>query len=112
MSAAWRIILAIVAISVAMLPVAIAGCGGDGDEEQTYPPGFIDEGGSLYSTHCASCHGPNAEGTEIAEGIAGKSGNKVAKYVREGEGDEMPAFTTDEITDEELNKIGAFVASR
>ena len=62
---------------------------------------FIDRG-------CASCHGQEAQGTNIAPGLPGHSAEMIKRQVRSPIG-VMPRFTTDVLSDEELEEIIAFI---
>lgn len=74
---------------------------------------------ALYVEHCMSCHGPNGMGT----GLLGRSrdvdllearDNLTAQFVvlaaRQGIGN-MPAIPRGEVTDEELQAIGEYLAA-
>ncbi len=68
-------------------------------------------GNALYlAKGCSACHGQDANGTAIAPALQGKSAEQVRNQVRSPVGN-MPAFTTDQVTDAELDKIAAFFAS-
>lgn len=70
-----------------------------------------EQGKALFTSKgCAGCHGPNAEGSGVGPNLAGKTEAQVKKQVRTPTG-AMPAFTTAQVSDEELNKIAAFITS-
>ncbi|MDA1216405.1 MAG: cytochrome c [Chloroflexi bacterium] len=75
------------------LPVA------DADEHQL----FITNG-------CAACHGQNGDGSPIAPALAGHSEATVERQVRTPRL-QMPSFTVDQISDEELELIADYIAS-
>ncbi len=79
---------------------------------------IIAEGQALFvAKGCAACHGENGEGVEdLGPALAGHSKEAVFKQVREPRpvsppGVQMPAFGPDQISDEELEKIAAFILS-
>ncbi|MFQ6015306.1 MAG: c-type cytochrome [Anaerolineae bacterium] len=77
----------------------------------TPTPELAEEGKALFAQKgCAACHGSNAEGTDIAPALAGHSREQVFKQVRNPVG-EMPALTEEQVSDEELEKIAAFIES-
>ena len=57
---------------------------------------------------CASCHGQEAQGTNIAPGLPGHTAEMIRRQVRSPIG-VMPRFTTEVLSDEELEKIIAFI---
>ena len=59
---------------------------------------------------CAACHGQNAEGSQIAPALPGHSEETVKRQVRNPRF-QMPAFTEDQVTDEELQVIALYIAS-
>lgn len=59
---------------------------------------------------CAACHGPNAAGTAIAPALGGLSADKMRAQVRQPR-DKMPAFSTAQLSDEELNAIIQYLVS-
>jgi len=84
----------------------------------------LEQGARFYGMYCSACHGPNGEGTHLAEldQIGPAIGNKeflsiadekllkhVISYARGGE---MPAFkTTGGLTDSEINHIVMYIQS-
>lgn len=69
------------------------------------------EGRALYIAYgCASCHGLDAGGAIFAADLPGHSATKVIKGVRSPLG-QMPAFSTADISDQELELIAAYIAS-
>ncbi|MEE8473686.1 MAG: cytochrome c [Dehalococcoidia bacterium] len=69
------------------------------------------EGGSqLYAGFCAACHGVEAQGTAFAPSLPGHLEEVVKRQVRTPLG-KMPAFSTDAISDHELDAIAGFIAA-
>lgn len=70
-------------------------------------------GATVYSTHCASCHGASGEGgfgPAMAEAASGMDDAELWELVRAGLAAEgMPAFDTDTITQQELADLVAHV---
>ncbi len=64
---------------------------------------FIDKG-------CAACHGQNAEGTDIAPALPGHNAEQVKRTVRSPKGN-MPRFSFEQISDDELEMIAAYTES-
>lgn len=60
---------------------------------------------------CATCHGEDAQGSDLGPAIGGHAVDVVIKQVRTPR-DRMPAFGPDKISDEELNAIAAYVAAQ
>jgi mono/diheme cytochrome c family protein len=110
------------------LPLVLAACGATAapaaDAIDVPPPATVpaasavEEGKALLTDKgCASCHGANGEGVEnLGPALPGHSREAVFDQVREPrqvpEGSaQMPAFGVDQISDEELEKIVAFIQS-
>ncbi|MBI2872927.1 MAG: cytochrome c [Chloroflexi bacterium] len=71
----------------------------------------VDEGRVLYIARgCASCHGLDARGAVFGADLPGHSMTKVMKGVRKPLG-RMPGFGPADLSDEELEKIAAYIAS-
>ncbi|MFC2046430.1 c-type cytochrome [Chloroflexota bacterium] len=111
-----------------LLPLVLVACGttaGPAADATDTPPlaavpaaSMVGEGKALLADKgCASCHGANGEGVEnLGPALPGHSGEVVFNQVREPrqvpEGSaQMPAFGVDQISDEELEKIVAFIES-
>lgn len=62
----------------------------------------------FISRGCATCHGRNAQGTNVAPTLAGLTAAQVEQQVRAPTGT-MPAFSTEALSDEELAKIIEFI---
>jgi len=78
----------------------------------------IEEGKALFAAKgCAGCHGTEGQGIEgLGPALAGHSREVVFKQVRTPRqvpppGVQMPAFGPEQISDEELEKIAAFILS-
>lgn len=70
----------------------------------------IDEGKSIYSANCAACHGTEAQGTTVAMGLPGHSATAIERQVRSPMG-KMPAFSASQVSDEQLQKMIAYITS-
>ena len=65
----------------------------------------VEEGRRLFlSKGCAACHGQDAQGSEIAPAVPGHSEAVVKRQVRNPRL-RMPAFTEDQVSNEELEAI-------
>ena len=64
---------------------------------------YIDKG-------CSGCHGQNAEGSAIAPALAGHTEAQVKRQVRTPRF-RMPAFSQDQVGDEELEAIAHYITS-
>jgi len=70
--------------------------------------GVAAEGHELFEqVGCAQCHGQNAEGG-FAPGLAGRTRDQVFRQVRTPVG-EMPPLSPAQVSDEDLEKIAAFI---
>ena len=70
-------------------------------------------GGEIYKTHCAECHGGAGEGAEkgisLLKGHALKHSEKeYIEQVNEGDGDEMPAFK-DKLSAEQIAAVVKYI---
>ena len=59
---------------------------------------------------CGSCHGDNAQGTQIAPALPGHSEEVVMRQVR-APLDTMPSYSQEQLSDEGLHKIAEYIAS-
>lgn len=82
------------------------------------PEVMVEQGQVVFQANsCASCHGENGEGTEgLGPAVPGHSREAVFKQVRDPrqvpEGSaRMPAYGPDQISDEELEQMVAFIES-
>lgn len=62
-----------------------------------------------FAFTCASCHGPDGQGTALGPDIAGEEFDEIIETVRFGD-DQMPAFSREAISDEELRALADYVA--
>ncbi len=71
----------------------------------------VDDGRALFFRFgCASCHGLKAQGGAVGPDLLDASASKIGREVREGpEG--MPAYSTSSLSDEDVEKIIAFLKS-
>ncbi|MFQ5856238.1 MAG: c-type cytochrome [Anaerolineae bacterium] len=68
-------------------------------------------GKELYAAKgCIACHGPEAQGTENGPALPVHTAEQVRRQVRQPL-EKMPAFTEEQVSDEELEKIVAFITS-
>lgn len=67
------------------------------------------KGKDIYTQKCAVCHGPDADGTSAAPAVAGHSISTTKTQVRNPMGT-MPAFSPDQLSDEELDEIAEFIS--
>lgn len=71
----------------------------------------VHDGGLLFFQYgCASCHGSNGSGGAVGKDLTGASANKITTKVRTGPKG-MPAFSTSSLSDEDLQKLIAFLQS-
>jgi mono/diheme cytochrome c family protein len=68
------------------------------------------DGATLFATHCASCHGADAEGTTLAPSNRNPNAGYAMWIVRNGRDDlpfdlAMPIFTADTLSDPQLEAI-------
>jgi len=64
----------------------------------------------MIAKGCAACHGQNGEGSAIAPALAGHTEEQVVRQVRSPRF-QMPAFSEDQVSDEELDAIIHYIAS-
>lgn len=80
-----------------------------GVEEPIVPRNDLSDGGELYRSECAACHGATGIGGALsflnnAPPLEGFTALEIAAAIRGGPG-EMPFFGPDTISDEELQQI-------
>lgn len=81
------------------------------EEAQLQPVSDVEEGKILFAQKgCIACHGPEAEGTENAPALPGHTAEQIRRQVRDPLS-KMPAFTEQQVSDAELEKIVAFITS-
>jgi mono/diheme cytochrome c family protein len=79
-------------------------------DAQTGDP--VHDGRLLFFNYgCASCHSSNGSGGAVGKALTGASALKISTKVREGP-KTMPAFSSSMLSDEELQKIIAFLQSQ
>ena len=95
---------------VVALSLTLAACGGSSTASE--PTGDAAAGQQAYaSLACVGCHGENAEGN-VGPNLAGFSDwDKFQTVVRNGE-DAMPKFGTDEVSDQQLADIFAWLGTK
>lgn len=77
----------------------------------TPTPDLAAEGRQQYiAKGCASCHGQNAEGTDIAPALPGHNEEEVKRQVRFPMGN-MPSSDSESISDDELELIAHYIQS-
>ncbi|HIP69984.1 MAG TPA: c-type cytochrome, partial [Anaerolineae bacterium] len=84
----------------------------DHDEEEGGELSAEAEAGfELYTTvGCAGCHGAEGEGN-VGPALAGHTREQVFRQVRTPQGDIMPAFSEDRLSDADVEKIVAWIDS-
>lgn len=65
--------------------------------------------GAYVAAGCSSCHGENAEGSDVAPPLAGHTMAQVHQQVRSPLG-QMPAYPETQLSDEDLDKIAGYIA--
>jgi len=95
--------------------VAYVGSLGDGPPIPDVNPqqGDLAEGGDLYRANCAACHNAAGIGGALSSGDYAPSlstihATQIAEAMRTGPG-QMPKFSPEEITDEEMDSIVRYV---
>ena len=68
------------------------------------PQLFVDKG-------CASCHGQNGDGSDIAPALPGHTAEQVRRQVRNPIGT-MPRFGPEQISDQELEELVEFITGQ
>ncbi|MFQ5857990.1 MAG: c-type cytochrome [Anaerolineae bacterium] len=77
--------------------------------ESRYPKSEM--GGHLFqSKGCVACHGPEAQGTDLAPSLVGKIAEAIRQQVREPK-EKMPPFSTTHLSDSELEAIIQYIES-
>jgi mono/diheme cytochrome c family protein len=91
---------------IVVLSLVLVSCGGSSSTEST---GDAAAGETAFAATCARCHGDTAQG-DIGPALAGfgESWSRFQNTVRNGE-EEMPAFSTDEVSDQQLADIYAWL---
>lgn len=74
-------------------------------------PGPASRGQQLFvSKGCSACHGTQGEGSGIAPALGGHTGEQVKRQVRSPVG-LMPAFSPDQISNQELEQIAQYLTT-
>lgn len=77
--------------------------------------GDATRGEGLYGANCAQCHGDDAKGGSAGEDLPGALAedgfDEVFGVIKNGEGDEMPAFG-DQLSDEQIKDIIAWLETQ
>jgi ubiquinol-cytochrome c reductase cytochrome c subunit len=111
--------------TVALILVGLLGTGGvyalftstaTADEVTVTSAHTVDEGSKLYAANCATCHGMNLEGTDVAPSLIGVGAASVAFQVETGR---MPAAISGpqaekkpaQFSDEDAEALAAYVQS-
>ena len=105
------IVLSIFVLTLVVLLVAACGGGGGGAAPQTQ--GDAKVGAQAWAAApCAGCHGANAEGG-VGPKLTGTAlpFDQVKNTVRNGKGAAMPKFSADQISDQALTDIYAWLKS-
>ena len=64
----------------------------------------------FQSKGCVACHGPEAQGTDLAPNLAGKTADVIRHQVRQPK-EKMPPFSTEQLSDSELEAIIQYIES-
>jgi mono/diheme cytochrome c family protein len=105
--------LFLVTIVVVLTALASSACGGGGGAAPQ-AQGDAKAGAQAWAAApCVACHGANAEGGAGPK-LAGtsRSFDQVKAAVRNGRGGEMPKFSADQISDQTLTDIYAWLKSK
>ncbi|MFN2166122.1 MAG: c-type cytochrome [Anaerolineae bacterium] len=106
--------LFVVTMVVVLVALLAAACGGSSSSSAPQTSsGDATAGAQAWATSpCQACHGAKAEGGQGPR-LAGTadSFDRVKNTVRNGRGGEMPKFTTDQISDQTLADIYAWLQS-
>ena len=84
--------------------------GGETGAREETGPGAVAGGRKAYvSAGCSACHGMNAEGTDVGPSLGGHTAEQVHQQVRSPLA-QMPAYSPEKLSDEDLDKIAAYIA--
>ena len=84
-----------------------------GPEAPAPPAGDIDEGGPLYVTTCAACHGDEGQGgfgPNLQTSLVAADFDALIEQITNGQGD-MPAFDSS-LSSQQIDDVGAYVNAR
>ena len=102
------------AVAAILHGALLAGCGGPSSTATPTPTAtlsLVEQSERLYLTKgCSGCHGVSARGSDIAPALPGHSADQVRRQVRHPLGS-MPAFGPEQVGDEELDLLVAYVES-
>jgi mono/diheme cytochrome c family protein len=117
-------VLLVTVALVATFGAGLLGCQGDGDEvatvtatvttpseTETQPEeatGAETPNQVYLAAGCGSCHGENAEGTDVAPALGGHTREQTRQQVRSPLA-QMPAYSTEQLSDEDLEAIAGYI---
>lgn len=108
-----RLLRLTVVIAVPLLGLLLAACSSPTPTPaptNTPLPVADADGHQLYITKgCAACHGQDGEGTALAPTVVGITEEAVMIQVRTPR-DQMPSFTIEQISDEELEELAHYIS--
>jgi mono/diheme cytochrome c family protein len=107
------VLLSIVVLTLVTLIAAACGGGGGGAAAPSTQGDAAAGAKAWASAPCVACHGANAEGGAGPK-LAGTSlpFDTVKNTVRNGRGGEMPKFSADQVSDQSLADIYAWLKSK
>ena len=127
-SPAKRAALLVAVVLATAMGAGLLGCQGDGEEAatetatatspaeaetETEPESTDGEPAErqvYLSAGCGTCHGENAEGTDVGPALAGHAPEQVRQQVRSPLA-QMPAYSVEQLSDEDLEAIAEYIAS-
>ncbi len=98
-------------LSALLVPVVLAACANGGGSENSGTP-FARSGEVVFQRYCNVCHpgGNMGAGPSLILALPRLSDEEVRDYVRHGK-TRMPGFSTNEISDQELNDLLVYIRS-
>jgi len=76
-----------------------------------FDPGLIERGREIFVAHeCTTCHGEDAQGTDIAPALPGHTDFMVRRQVRAPMGI-MPVYSPNDISADELTALSAYITT-
>jgi mono/diheme cytochrome c family protein len=104
--ALWGVELAAV---LAAVLVALAACGGDRASTILGLEGDKKDGAEVFAANCESCHGADGKSGTAKENVPGEDEGEIVDAVLNGKEDgAMPSFG-DDLTDQEIADLLAFI---